>query len=77
MSVPNVCEGLPWNRKLSNKEAPRRPSHLLGTRSGHSNLYPNQRFGQTGSSGFIPEDVNCDGTIDVLDMITTVQQFWN
>ena len=31
--------------------------------------------GNTGTAGFIPEDVNCDGIVNVLDMIATVQQF--
>ena len=34
-----------------------------------------QHFGESGTSGWIPEDVNSDGDVNVLDMIL-VGQHW-
>jgi hypothetical protein len=35
----------------------------------------NQHLGETGTPGWIPEDVNADGVINVLDSILVSQHF--
>jgi hypothetical protein len=42
----------------------------------HMEGHIQQCWGQTGAPGWIPEDVNKDGVINVLDMIKIGQQNW-